>query len=315
MRKPWTSRPDTPEWVSAFTDIGRPLGAVVVLVLCAPGEQHIAQLAGWSYELSWGMAGLLAFYAGLAAVVATNRPKGAPGKKSAVVGAILALLLAMAAQPIAHLFMTGWLSATPRAPWELVVAVSPVPPLVLGHLLHLAAHPDSLRRDVRAMVGQVDNIPDNRTDKISADSVSAQDSAPVRTDILADNGQDTGQPDSIPAPRPEVVRDPGRHRREAVRSAGHSRTTVSAPVPDIAPDTDNEGAGHPDTRTDSAPDNVLPIRRTGRTAGQPDSLSGFVKELWDQGMSRPDIITAVRDRFPDAKPDTVSKAVRRAKTA
>lgn len=137
-------RPDTekvPWWVSVFTDWGRPIAAIVVLVLCAPGEQHLAHLAGWSYQLSWGMAGLFSMYAGIAAVVATVRPKGAPGKSSAVWGAVLSLLLAMGAQPVSHLFVTGWLSASPRAPWILVAAVSCVPPFILGHLLHLAASP------------------------------------------------------------------------------------------------------------------------------------------------------------------------------
>ena len=50
----------------------------------------------------------------------------------------------MAAQPVSHLFVTGWLSATPHAPWPLVVVVSCVPPLVFGHLLHLAATPVSV---------------------------------------------------------------------------------------------------------------------------------------------------------------------------
>jgi hypothetical protein len=87
------------------------------------------------------MAGLFSMYAGIAAVVATVRPKGAPGKRSAVWGAVVSLLLAMAAQPVSHLFVTGWLSATPRAPWILVATVSCVPPFILGHLLHLAASP------------------------------------------------------------------------------------------------------------------------------------------------------------------------------
>nr|WP_237514956.1 helix-turn-helix domain-containing protein [Streptomyces sp. SID4945] len=47
----------------------------------------------------------------------------------------------MAAQPVSHLFVTGHWSATPHAPAWLVIAVSAVPPLVLGHLLHLAATP------------------------------------------------------------------------------------------------------------------------------------------------------------------------------
>lgn len=48
----------------------------------------------------------------------------------------------MAAQPISHLFVTGHWKGDPA--W-LVVSVSCVPPLVLGHLLHLAAMPRLVR--------------------------------------------------------------------------------------------------------------------------------------------------------------------------
>lgn len=130
-----------PWWVRWFTNAGRPVVAVVVLIMCAPGEHHLAVLAGWDARLAWGMAAVLAAYAGIAASVASNRPAGSPGKVSAVVGAFVSLGAAMAAQPVSHLFVTGWLSATPRAPWPLVVVVSCVPPLVFGHLLHLAATP------------------------------------------------------------------------------------------------------------------------------------------------------------------------------
>ncbi|MFF8485184.1 MerR family transcriptional regulator [Streptomyces antibioticus] len=139
-----------PWWVRWFTDAGRPVVAVVVLVMCAPGEHHLAVLAGWDGRLAWGMAAVLAAYAGIAASVASNRPAGAPGKTSAVVGAVVSLGAAMAAQPVSHLFVTGWLSAEPRAPWQLVVCVSCVPPLVFGHLLHLAATP--LRRPAETPV-------------------------------------------------------------------------------------------------------------------------------------------------------------------
>ncbi|MFF5891198.1 hypothetical protein ACFY72_20805 [Streptomyces globisporus] len=131
----------TPWWVRAFTAAGRPIVAVVVLVMCAPGEHHLAVLAGWDDHLAWGMAGVLAAYAGIAAAVASARPAGAPGQRSAVFGAILSLGAAMAAQPVSHMFVTGHLTSEPRTPLWLVVAVSCVPPLVLGHLLHLAATP------------------------------------------------------------------------------------------------------------------------------------------------------------------------------
>lgn len=138
---PQTSSHSSPLWVRAFTAAGRPLVAAAVLGMCAPGEHHLAELAGWSSRLAWGMAAVLAAYAGIAAAVAGSRPTGAPGNRSAVVGAVLSLTAAAAAQPVSHLFVTGWLTATPRPPIWLVVTVSCVPPLVLGHLLHLAASP------------------------------------------------------------------------------------------------------------------------------------------------------------------------------
>jgi hypothetical protein len=124
-----------------FTNAGRPVVAVVVLIMCAPGEHHLAKLAGWDGRLAWGMAAVLAAYAGIAASVASNRPADSPGKTSAVVGAFVSLGAAMAAQPVSHLFVTGWFSANPRPPAALVIVVSCVPPLVFGHLLHLAATP------------------------------------------------------------------------------------------------------------------------------------------------------------------------------
>lgn len=164
--------PDIPWWVPIFTDWGRPLAAVVVLVLCAPGEQHLAYLAGWNGGrawLSWGWAGLLSLYAGISAVVATVRPRGTKGKATAVLGAILSLLLAMAAQPVSHMFTTGWLSAEPRPPLWLVVIVSGIPPFILGHLLHLAASP--VRRDGTEPAGQTPSrpalVPDKAPDNVS----------------------------------------------------------------------------------------------------------------------------------------------------
>lgn len=149
-----TPRPSSPSikraepwWVKVLTDFGRPIVAVIVMVMCAPGEHHLGVLAGWDGRLAWGMAAVLAAYAGIAAVVATRRPKRAPGKRSAVAGAILSLAAAMAAQPVSHAFVTGWLSATPRSPLWLVIIVSCVPPLVLGHLLHLASTPARATED------------------------------------------------------------------------------------------------------------------------------------------------------------------------
>ncbi|MEV5606992.1 hypothetical protein [Streptomyces sp. NPDC052225] len=140
-QSPQPAGPDSPRWVNYLTDLGRPIVAAWVMIMCAPGEHHLGRLAGWSDHLAWGMAGVLAAYAGIAAAVASKRPKGAPGKRSAVAGAWLSLGTAMSAQPVSHLFVTGHWTADPRPPVWLIVTVSCVPPLVLGHLLHLAATP------------------------------------------------------------------------------------------------------------------------------------------------------------------------------
>jgi hypothetical protein len=128
-----------PGWVNHFRRWGVPAAAILVLVLCAPGEQHLGDLAGWGGHMSWGLSGLFTLYAGLAAVISTQLPQGARGKTSSVWGAFLSLMLAMAAQPVSHLFVTHYISVEPRPPLWLVVTVSSVPPLILGHLLHFAA--------------------------------------------------------------------------------------------------------------------------------------------------------------------------------
>lgn len=156
------TRTSVPWWVPLFTDWGRPLAAVVVLILCAPGEKHLADLVGWDGWLTWLWAGLLSLYAGISAVVATVRPRGSRGKTTAVLGAVLSLALAMAAQPISHMFSTGYLSADPRPPLLLVIIVSGIPPFILGHLLHLAAssvRPPAPDISVRPDTGQDTQTP------------------------------------------------------------------------------------------------------------------------------------------------------------
>ncbi|WP_406448967.1 hypothetical protein OH768_00900 [Streptomyces sp. NBC_01622] len=127
-----------PGWVDWLPRGGWPVVAIVVMVMCAPGEHQLAVIAGWDHRLAWGMPVCLIAYAGIAATVATRRAKGAQGHLTAVVGAFVSLGAAMAAQPVSHLFVTGYWSADPAPVW-LVVSVSCVPPLVLGHLMHVAA--------------------------------------------------------------------------------------------------------------------------------------------------------------------------------
>lgn len=126
-------------WYARFaTTVGRPAVLAATLVMSMPGEYHVAKLAGWSDPWAYGMPFSLSAYAGIAAVVAATRPKGARGRFSATVGAGFAIVLALAAQVVAHLAATGHMDADQA--W-LIAVTSMVPPAVLAHLLHLAATP------------------------------------------------------------------------------------------------------------------------------------------------------------------------------
>lgn len=132
-----------PWWVTLMLDVGRPLVAVLILTMCAPGEHYLAVQAGWNERLAWGMPGALTAYAGIACVVATKRPKGSDGRRTAIWGAVMSVAAAMAAQPIAHLYGRTGLT------WQeisLIIAMGVIPGAVFGHLLHLGAtapKPDS----------------------------------------------------------------------------------------------------------------------------------------------------------------------------
>ncbi|MFC8201295.1 hypothetical protein ACFUTV_38750 [Streptomyces sp. NPDC057298] len=127
-----------PLWVRGLTAGGRPVVLGVALLMCAPGEYHLAETAGWDDPFTYGMPVVLSAYAGIAAAVASTRRPGDRGRWSAIIGACLALGLAMAAQVVSHLITTGHVVADQPV---LIAITSLVPPAVVGHLLHLAASP------------------------------------------------------------------------------------------------------------------------------------------------------------------------------
>ena len=139
-----SSRPAAPLWVRGLTAGGRPVVLGVALLMCAPGEYHLAETAGWNDPFTYGMPVVLSAYAGIAAAVASTRRKGDRGRWSAIIGACLALGLAMAAQVVSHLITTGHVVADQPL---LIAVTSLVPPAVVGHLLHLAASPPDAHQD------------------------------------------------------------------------------------------------------------------------------------------------------------------------
>lgn len=138
--------PAAPLWVRGLTAGGRPVVLSVALLMCAPGEYHLAENAGWNDPFTYGMPVVLSAYAGIAAAVASTRRPGDRGRWSAIIGACFALGLAMAAQVVSHLITTGHVAADQPV---LIAVTSLVPPAVVGHLLHLAATPPDAHQDAQ----------------------------------------------------------------------------------------------------------------------------------------------------------------------
>ncbi|MFH9735088.1 hypothetical protein [Streptomyces sp. NPDC017260] len=179
---------------------GRPVVLLAALAMSAPGEYRLATLAGWSPYVAVLMPLVLSAYAAVASVMAAT----CPDSRSAKAGAGMALALALTAQVIAHLIMSGYVSVGP----VLVAAVSAVPPLVAGHLMHLA----TVGR--KSAERPSESVPDNGPTEgpcvpqmAVQRHVSAPDSWPP-ADLWADfedSAPDTaGQPDTPPSP--EVIR-------------------------------------------------------------------------------------------------------------
>ncbi|WP_413757187.1 hypothetical protein [Streptomyces sp. MMBL 11-3] len=114
---------------------GRPAVLAAALALSAPGEYRLAVLAGWDWRFALIMPAVLSLYAAVAAAIAGSLPKGSTERKQANAGALIALLLALAAQVGSHLIEAGYLGKSPG----VVIAVSAVPPAVAAHVLHLTA--------------------------------------------------------------------------------------------------------------------------------------------------------------------------------
>ncbi|MGW3982423.1 hypothetical protein [Streptomyces mirabilis] len=201
-----------PWYARIAATIGRPVVLLAALAMSAPGEYALAVSAGWSPDIAWLMPVTLSVYAAVAAVIAATRPKGVAGRMSALVGAGMALSLALAAQVTAHLIASGYLGTSAF----LVAATSAVPPVVVAHLLHLAAAPRTAS----------ERLTDTSTDTTAGKPVNAsqraaeslvrpfpddlwrdfEDSAPDVAESVADNDRSTvDTADSLP-PTPDAIR-------------------------------------------------------------------------------------------------------------
>jgi len=132
----------TPWYVKAVLRVALPAACLAALYLSIPGEVALAKSAGWSEHYAPAMPVCLSVYALAAGAIATFRRKAnLPGQTTALIGAAMALILAMSAQSISHLIEQGYMGTSSR----LVVAVSCVPPLVIAHLIHMAETPAEVK--------------------------------------------------------------------------------------------------------------------------------------------------------------------------
>jgi hypothetical protein len=318
-------------WVKVILNVGRPVVAVFVLVMCAPGEHYLARRAGWSEWLAWGMPATLTAYAGIAAVVATKRPKGAPGKKTAVWGAVVSVLLAMAAQPVAHLYGRTGLDGQQIT---LTIIVSCIPALVFGHLLHMAAAPVVAPG---ALVFNDEDIPVLRPRSqavIEDEAVADDDALDYSPDAFQYRAEDAETPpDTEDNASIDYLR--GRLNWDGDALRAHAQALINRPpsdysVPDPAPGmwTAPVGTQPPDNgdtpeepwsrvpgvtgaSLSLVPDvsSVSPSRPNGTRPST--SVTGRVRTaLGDNpGLSDEDI----RDTFTgeDIRPNTINKAIKR----
>jgi hypothetical protein len=129
---------DLPWYAKLVFKAGRPVVLVAALLMSIPGEIHLAIVAGWSPEVAKLMPVCVSVYAACSAVIAdVAKRRNLPTRKSALIGAGAALVLALTAQDVSHLIEQDYMNSS----GVLVAIVSAVPPLVVAHMLHMAAAP------------------------------------------------------------------------------------------------------------------------------------------------------------------------------
>ncbi|WP_157876551.1 hypothetical protein [Streptomyces graminilatus] len=131
-----------PWYIKAVLYVAIPAAVLAALYLSIPGEVALARTAGWSERYAPAMPVCLSVYALAAGAISWYRRKmRLSGERTALIGGVLALVLAMSAQSISHLIEQSYMGTSAA----LVVAVSCIPPLVIAHLIHMAETPSEVR--------------------------------------------------------------------------------------------------------------------------------------------------------------------------
>lgn len=247
------TRPAAPLWVRGLTAGGRPVVLGVALLMCAPGEYHLAETAGWNDPFTYGMPVVLSAYAGIAAAVASTRRRGDRGRWSAIIGACFALGLAMAAQMVSHLITTGHVVADQPV---LIAVTSLVPPAVVGHLLHLAASPPDAHQDAQDVTASpaVPSVPETTTVELSEPAErptvtlerDERQDADETPELPPGTDQDGEDGDDGPPPEPPLMTSADVADRYGIQQSTVRNWVAAGRIPVHCKDAAGRNLFHPD---------------------------------------------------------------------
>ena len=127
--------PVLPESVTRAARIGIPIAFLAAAALSFQGLFSLALAVHWNKWLAWLLPVALDAYAAVSTAVWLNIPAGPEAAKPAARNARLAISLTIGGNALYHLVATG----TFHVGWQLVLAVSTLPPFIAERLLHLVA--------------------------------------------------------------------------------------------------------------------------------------------------------------------------------
>ncbi|MER6102441.1 hypothetical protein ABT115_08940 [Streptomyces sp. NPDC001832] len=161
-----------PWYLKGILYVALPAACLAALYLSIPGEVALAKTAGWSEHYAPAMPVCLSVYALSAGAIATYRRKmRLPGQMTALLGSLMALILAMSAQSISHLIEQSYMTTSAL----LVVAVSCVPPLTIAHLVHMAETPSQVKtadEEKAELRGMIDYLSEELTTSLASQSLT-----------------------------------------------------------------------------------------------------------------------------------------------
>jgi hypothetical protein len=226
-----------PWYIAAVLYVAIPAAVVAALYMSIPGEIALARTAGWSEKYAPAMPVCLSVYALAAGAISWYRRKmQLHGERTALIGAVMALALAMSAQSISHLIEQNYMGTSAA----LVVAVSCVPPLVIAHLVHMAETPSQVKtagEEKAELRGMIDYLSEELTISLASQSLTLTsrasqvvrelESLSQKAEGLVEEAEKVSEAveESMTAPKPQALAARIVRAREALK-AEKGRFTV-----------------------------------------------------------------------------------------